>query len=155
MSHSHDHDRTLPRGALFGAAGLVLFTLVAVSVARLTGLSAGEPPAADVTQSRELRFEDRADGAVAVYAAKDDQLVQVLVSGEGGFVRGVLRGLARERRASDIGSQPPFGLTRWSNGLLSLEDPETGRRVDLNAFGATNAGAFARFLGNDATGGAS
>ena len=29
---------------------------------------------------------------------------------------------------------------------LSLEDETTGRRVELNAFGPTNAGAFARLL---------
>ena len=88
-------------------------------------------------------------------STRPDSPVAVLPSGEGGFVRGVLRGLARERRAHDIGSQPPFVLTRWSNGLLSLEDPETGRRVDLNAFGHTNKGAFARFLGETTDDGAS
>jgi putative photosynthetic complex assembly protein len=66
--------------------------------------------------------------------------------GTNGFVRGVLRGLARERRLNDVGAQPPFQLTRWSDGRLSLDDPATGRRIDLVAFGPTNAGAFAQLL---------
>ena len=155
MPHHHDHDTTLPRGALLGAAGMVLFALVAVTAARLGGLPTTEAPDARVDVSRSLRFVDRDDGGVAVYAVEEDRLVEVLPSGEGGFVRGVLRGMARERRAHDIGSQPPFRLTRWSNGLLSLEDPQTGRRIDLNAFGVTNKDTFARFLGMNRPGGAS
>jgi hypothetical protein len=37
-------------------------------------------------------------------------------------------------------------LIRWANGTLSLEDPETGRKVPLDAFGPDNAGAFAAIL---------
>ena len=61
-------------------------------------------------------------------------------------MRGVLRGLARDRRADGIGRSPPFRLTRWADGRLSLDDPATGRHVDLEVFGPTNAGAFAEIL---------
>jgi putative photosynthetic complex assembly protein len=97
-----------------------------------------------VVSSHELRFEDRADGAVLVY--EHEQLVDTLSPGTNGFVRGVLRGLARGRRADGVGRSPPFRLTRWADGRLSLDDPETGRHVDLEVFGPTNAGAFADIL---------
>ncbi len=58
----------------------------------------------------------------------------------------MLRGLARERRARQVGTAPPFRLTRWADGRLSLDDVETGRHVDLEVFGPTNAGAFADIL---------
>ena len=40
----------------------------------------------------------------------------------------------------------PFRLTRWADGRLSVEDPTTGRRVDLGAFGAVNAASFAKLM---------
>ena len=81
-----------------------------------------------------------------MYANRDDRLVDVLAPGTNGFVRGVLRGLVRERRADRVGPQPPFRLTRWADGRLSLDDPSTGRHVDLEVFGPTNSGAFAQIL---------
>lgn len=139
-------NRPFPRGALFGAAALVLLALLSVTAARLSGVGVMEMPAAAPVQSRDLRFEDRASGAVAVFDARDDRVVEVLAPGTNSFVRGVLRGLARDRMLREIGSRPPFRLTRWADGRLSIEDPTTGRRIDLGAFGPTNAAAFARLL---------
>jgi putative photosynthetic complex assembly protein len=152
MSKSHTVERGIPRAALMGAATLVCGSLILVGVARLTGYAPAKPPASAIIQSQELRFADRADGAVLVYASEKDVLVDTLPPGTNGFVRGVLRGLVRERRADHIGSTPPFRLTRWADGRLSLDDPSTGRHVDLEVFGPTNAGAFAEILlaGNQA-----
>jgi putative photosynthetic complex assembly protein len=58
----------------------------------------------------------------------------------------VLRGLARERRQHGIGAEPPFRLTLWANGALSLVDTATGRVIELDGFGQTNRAAFARLL---------
>ena len=99
-------------------------------------------------ESRELRFEDRADGAVAVYEATHGP----------SRVRGRRRAPTASCAACCAGSpasasarrsaiEPPFRLTRWDDGRLSLEDPSTGRRIDdLEAFGPTNAAAFAQLL---------
>jgi putative photosynthetic complex assembly protein len=65
---------------------------------------------------------------------------------EGNFVRGTMRGLARERKRSGIGATPPFILSSRADGRLTLEDPQTGRHVDLEAFGQANAGVFARYV---------
>jgi len=81
-----------------------------------------------------------------VYAASGGDVVEVLEPGTNGFVRGVLRGLARDRKLRGIGPQPPFELTRWTDGRLSLTDTATGREIELDAFGPTNVGAFARLL---------
>lgn len=136
----------LPRGLLIGAGSLVLAALLLVCVARLTGYRPEEAPASTVIDRVDLRFEDRSDGGVLVYDVADDRLIYTIQPGTNGFVRGVLRGLARERRADHIGVTPPFRLTRWANGRLSLDDPSTGRHVDLEVFGETNAGAFADIL---------
>jgi putative photosynthetic complex assembly protein len=139
-------NRTLPRGALAGAAFLVLISLALVGIARLTGFKPATPPASTAVASFDLRFEDRADGSVLIYTSSDGRLVDTLAPGTNGFVRGVLRGLVRERRADHIGEEPPFRLTRWADGRLSLDDASTGRHVDLEVFGPTNAAAFAAIL---------
>jgi len=136
----------IPRGLLLGAGGLVISSLLIVSVARLTGYTPARPPPSAVVESHDLRFADRDDGAVLVYDSSDGRLTYTLAPGTNGFVRGVLRGLVRERRAEHIGPTPPFRLTRWADGRLSLDDPATGRHVDLEVFGPTNAGAFADIL---------
>ena len=54
--------------------------------------------------------------------------------------------LARERRSAASGPEPPFELIARADGRLTLADPATGERVDLESFGPTNAGVFARLL---------
>jgi len=139
-------DKVLPRGALIGASGLVIASLVLVIVARLTHYQPDRPaPSAVVTQV-DLRFADNPDGAISIYATPGEQLVDTLAPGTNNFVRGVLRGLARDRRADRISAEQPFRLTRWADGRLSLDDPSTGRHIDLEVFGPTNSGAFADIL---------
>jgi putative photosynthetic complex assembly protein len=142
-------DRPFPRGALIAVVGLIVFTLVAVGMARWVGGTGTEPVTGSITESRELRFEDGRGGLVYVYAGTDESAIAVLEPGTENFIRGVLRGLARERRSNGIGMEPPFVITRYDDGRLLLKDPSTGRLIDLKAFGPTNAASFARFL--DAT----
>lgn len=138
-------DRSLPRGALVGAAGLVALSLAGAAYGRLGGQSATLAPAAAVADSRSLLFADRADGAVVISEA-DGSPVTVVAPGTNGFLRGVLRGLAQERLRQDAGEATPFVLTRWSDGRLSLADPVTGRSVYLEAFGPSNVAPFAALL---------
>jgi putative photosynthetic complex assembly protein len=66
-----------------------------------------------------------------------------------------MRGLARFRKRDEIGDRPSFKLTHWSDGRVSLEDPTTNRTIELDAFGSTNVGVFAKLLDrhNDLPGG--
>ena len=63
-----------------------------------------------------------------------------------GFVRGALRALTRERHARGIGPDKPFDLIARVDGRVTLMDPTTGQRVDLESFGPTNTAEFSRFL---------
>lgn len=139
----------LPRPALAGIAALVAFTLGVTAVYRLGGQPPMRHAEGSVVDSRLLRFSDRPEGGIRVEDATDGSAVLVIYPGEDGFVRGVLRGLARERRSHEIGAHPPFRLARLADGRLTIEDTATGRRIDLAAFGPTNAGAFARFLNRE------
>ena len=57
-----------------------------------------------------------------------------------------MRGLARQRIRQDADKAIPFRLTEWADGRLTLEDPTTGRRVEMEAFGITNEQVFANLL---------
>ena len=69
-----------------------------------------------------------------------------VLQGEQGFVRGTLRALTRERYSRGIGSELPFDLIARVDGRVTLIDPSTGQRVDLESFGPTNTAEFSRFL---------
>lgn len=133
-----------PRGAVLAVGALLLAAVTGVATVRLAGTDIRSPDA-PASSTRELRFEDRPDGSVAVIDARSQRLVDT-VTGEAGFFRGTLRGLARERRRLGLGPEAPFQLIGRADGRLTLIDPATGQRVDLESFGPTNAAVFARFL---------
>lgn len=139
-----DDHAAAPRWPIPAACALALASIAAVAAVRLSGMPIGVADAAPVSE-RALRFIDRPDGSIAVIDAGDDRVVDS-VTGESGFVRGTLRGLARERKRQGIGAEQPFRLVARADGRLTLLDPATGRRVDLESFGPTNAAAFAHML---------
>lgn len=151
MAHIHIEDDgpppRVPRGMLIAATLMITLAMGMALTARLTGtgslrIATGERPVVE----RELRFADRADGAVVVTDARTGQTVHVLEPGVNSFVRGAVRGLAFGRKRDGIGAQPPFRLARWPGGRLTLEDPSTGTVLDLAAYGAVNQAAFAELL---------
>lgn len=137
-------DIHVPRPLLVGAGLLALVALGAAAAGRRPGAAVAPAPAP--VESRALRFEDAPDGAVLVRDAADGALVARFGVGEGGFVRGALRGLARRRMLDGVSPAVPFLLTRAPDGRLALHDSTTRSHVDLAAFGPTNAGVFARFF---------
>jgi putative photosynthetic complex assembly protein len=137
--------RPFPRAPLLGAGALVGVSLLLAAISRLTGFGAVPVETATPVEARELRFEDRSDGAVAVLEP-DGDVIEILPPGTNGFVRGVMRGLARERRMEGVDAAPPFRLVRWDDGRLSLTDTATGREIQLVSFGPTQVEVFAKML---------
>lgn len=145
-------DNSPPRVAIVAIVTLLCVTFLLIAVARRANPApeAGLPPVTalkPIHAEAALHFADRTDGAVIISAATDGKVVVVLQPGTHGFVRGVLRGLARDRRMQGIGAGPPFVLTQWHDGQLTLRDTATGRTIDLRAFGVTQTAAFAAILG--------
>jgi putative photosynthetic complex assembly protein len=145
MSDPFEH-ASIPRAALLGLLGLVVFSLLAVIIARTLGYKTGEPLPDSVVEQRDLRFSDGAGGIVYVWDTSDDALLISLQPGSENFIRGVLRSMARERRSRELDRETPFRIARHSDGRLTLDDLATGQRINLKAFGPTNQGAFARLL---------
>ena len=135
---------SFPRWILYFAAGIMAFSLLSVGLIRITGNGPDQRAAAPTVQ-RALIFEDQKDGGVRVADGVSGQTLTVL-QGEQGFVRGALRALSRERFSRGIGSSEPFNLSARVDGRVTLMDPSTGQRVDLESFGPTNTAEFTRFL---------
>jgi putative photosynthetic complex assembly protein len=142
----HDHSTQVPKVPLYLAFGLVIGTLLLVAFVRITGIGEVRTPQAAVTAERFLNFTDLPDGGIAVSDGVDGAFIERVAPGSNGFLRGTLRGLARERKRSGIGPAQPLRLTARADGRLLLEDQATGRLIDLGAFGAVNAAAFTRLL---------
>jgi putative photosynthetic complex assembly protein len=136
----------LPRGVLIGASALVVIAIILTCAAHLSDIGTLHMPKQQAVQTLSLRFEDNDDGSLAVRDASDDKVIYTVAPGTNGFIRATLRGLVRERKREGIGPETPFTLTHWSDGTISLEDTTIGRRVSLEAFGPTNADAFARLF---------
>ncbi|CAN5866963.1 photosynthetic complex assembly protein PuhC [soil metagenome] len=136
----------VPTGMLAALGAMVLATLLAVCFVRLTGIGAVHVPDAPAVSVREFRFEDRDDGGITVRDARDNHIVHTVAPETNGFLRGTMRGLARERHRRNIGPEVPFRMVGRADGKLTLEDPTTGRRVDLGSFGPTNAAVFAGLM---------
>ncbi|MEE4204349.1 MAG: photosynthetic complex assembly protein PuhC [Halieaceae bacterium] len=126
--------------------GLV-FVVGAVSLARWQDQVITHPvPDVAPVATRQLDFIDAANGAVVVRDRVSGQQVAQFASGEGSFVRGVIRSLVRQRQLRGVASQSSFVLSQFPDGRLILEDPLSEGRIELQAFGATNAGVFLDFL---------
>ena len=141
--HAHD---AIPRFVLISAGLLVAFTIGASVFSQTSGVGRVALPASTAIQTLHLRFEDQADGGVAIRDADRGDVIHVVKPGVEGFIRATVRTLAQARKRDDFDGATPFNLTRWSDGTLSLDDPKTGRNIGLDAFGPTNVGAFAKLI---------
>ena len=137
-----------PKGALVAIGGLLALTLVGTAAVRLNRAShpVAAPAAPAAVAAVNLRFADQTDGSVRVSDERTGAVVATLAPDTNGFVRGVMRGMARDRLSRHIGQAPPFRLSRDARGKLWLQDTATSRLIDLEAFGEGNRAAFAAFL---------
>ena len=143
MSVTQGKDFLSPVGKMLIADVIIIVLLLVFINSR--DLSTVREPDASPIKVLQLRFEDRPDGSIAVIDYKSGKQIDA-VQGEAGFVRGTLRGLAQERKRRGLDSGPPFELIYRADGRLTLSDTATGRLVDLESFGPTNAGTFFRLF---------
>ena len=135
-----------PRSMLLGAGALMLVTIGLAGTARITNHNHVVLAPTYAVASRDLSFKDMADGGVDISDADTGKPITTVVPTTGGFLRGIVRGLVRDHHRYDAAVGYPFRLTRWADGRLSIEDPGTHERFELEAFGSTNEAVFARLL---------
>jgi putative photosynthetic complex assembly protein len=150
----HQHNESLPKPALIGAGFCIAVTLamtgaVALGIMPKPVTLQQDRAAANVEllASRDLVFLDQADGSVLIRDVTKGAVASTLTPGSNsGFIRGVMRGLARDRHSRGLDASQPFRLTLWGNQQLALQDLATGRMIELNGFGDTNRMAFLSLL---------
>jgi putative photosynthetic complex assembly protein len=133
-----------PRLPLILIGTVLLASLVGVAIVRWSGTEIRTPDAPAV-HTRALQFADGENGTIVVIDHATGQKVDEL-RGELGFLRGALRALARERIRQGGTPKEPFEIIARADGRLTLLDPSTGQRLDLESFGPDNAAVFARLL---------
>lgn len=144
-----DREARYFKPVLRAVVALLMLITAAVAFSRVSGVGQVTLPDTPAKITRTLAFIDQADGSILVRDVTTAQTVDVLAGGTNGFIRGVMRGLVRERKINGLaglGPDAPFLLFQRTDGRLSLKDPSTGRVIELDAFGRDNAGAFARLL---------
>ncbi len=130
---------------LLALAALVLGSLALAALSQWEKRHQPEVPVIAVLQTRSLVFSDGPGGDVLI---RDPQSGEQLpsITGEAGFARGVLRSLAQARLRAGGAAEQPFILNHQADGRLILNDPVTGREVDLAVFGPTNVAVFQPLL---------
>ncbi len=143
-AHRAASAEVIPRRAVMGGFLALAMSVGGVLAVRLSGTPIREPDAETVA-SRRLRFDDLADGGIAVVDVDSGATLEVL-HGEQGFLRGTLRGLVRSRKLRGLTSSEPLHLLGRADGRLTLFDPLTAERIDLESFGPSNLAVYARWL---------
>lgn len=150
----HIHDQPFPPGTLPLVAILLSFVFLSAVAVRAGFMPVSASPVL-LRQSehlkpvvvRNLSFVDQKSGGVQIIDIDRQIVVETIIPGTpSGFIRGVMRGLARERRMHHVGPAAPFRLESWPDGELSLTDLSTKRTIELTAFGPTNRASFAKLL---------
>lgn len=136
----------VPALALIGAGALVGFTMLAVAIGRSEGVGISGGPGGHPVASVALRVEDRADGSIRVEDAATQRLIETIEPGRDNFIRATLRSFGQARLRAGLTPAEPFRLTRYDDGSLALIDETTGRKVNIEAFGPTNAFSFGKLL---------
>ena len=103
-------------------------------------------PTPSAVATRSLRFEDRPDGSVAVLDATQRRSRSMPSRARPASCAARCAPWRASAASRAWARSPPFELIARADGRLTLVDPATGERVDLESFGPTNAGAFARLL---------
>jgi putative photosynthetic complex assembly protein len=98
------------------------------------------------TRSREIVFIRAEGDEIHILDGDDGTLIRALAAGEGGFLRGALRPLERERRRFDADPTAPYLLALEAGGRLTLTDPHSDFVLDVDAFGRSSRAEFMTLL---------
>jgi putative photosynthetic complex assembly protein len=135
-----------PRWFLLGIGALLLTSLAATGLGRLTGVGASRVIETQVAASVDIWFDPQSDGSMLVRRTPDGTVLVVLPSDGGGFMRGVARSLLRQRQLSNTDKILPFSLAQREDRRLFIRDMALGSKMELDGFGPSNTLSIARIL---------
>ncbi|MEO1482115.1 MAG: photosynthetic complex assembly protein PuhC [Myxococcota bacterium] len=135
--------------AVIGMLGIIITMTAIVSYQKRQVMRENPLTAYATTEALrhvDIRFETRPDGAMCAFDVHTGRELAVYANDDtASFARGVIKSLARMRQAESMGLVTPMRLTAWSDGRLSLFDPQTNGLIELSSFG-TNKAVFVSLM---------
>lgn len=138
--------RPFPRGILLAAAALLGASLLAAAASRHTGIGAAHVVTAPLAETRVIRFERRLDGSMLAIEDATNSKIADIPAGKHGFIDVVLQRFEGDRRYAASPSGGTYHLHQYSDGRAAIEDPLTGGRIMVDAFGPDNFSVFAQLF---------
>ena len=127
-------------------ASMLVFWGVGVFVTDPNSAAFSRSGAGPSVVSERIVVRDLANGAVGIFHAESGAAIVRYESGQGAFVRTIFRSLVRDRRVRGVSAEPVFILYSLAGGDITVEDPSTNSRIQLEAFGQPNAEHFRQML---------
>lgn len=148
MSFTDSEERPIPPAIIIGGGLVMAVSLLIVGSARL-GLAPRQlRPAASAVAAYDFRVSaPDAAGFQTVLSARDGRAVAPLSGRGDDFLPSLVDKLRQERALKGVRGDAPFRLVRFADGRVSLEDPSTGRELNLESFGSVNEADAARLIG--------
>lgn len=141
--HRHQHGTAVKWVPLLMAAGLVVFTLLSVTFANLTGHGVVHTGANAIVDTGHVAIRRDASGTIHVVDPATDTIIASYPRTREQFLAGALRSLQRMRGPASEESTRTFAVLRIGSGSVFLEDVGTGDRISLNAFNRAESMALA------------
>ena len=141
-----EEERPIPPAILIGGGLVMAVSLLMVTSARVGLTPHQHRPVAARVESLDFKVRSEAAGVEGVYAASDGRRVAALAARGDDFLPSLVDKLRQERRLRGVGGDAPFRLVRWSDGRVSMQDPTTGRELNLESFGSVNEANAARLI---------
>jgi putative photosynthetic complex assembly protein len=132
--HQHQHGTAVRWLPLLMAAGLVAFTLLSVTFAKVTGHGVVRTGANAIVDTGHIAIRRDASGTIHVVDPATDTIIASYPRTREQFLAGALRSLERMRGPASEESTRTFAVLRIGSGSVFLEDVGTGDRISLNAF---------------------
>ncbi|MEN0002028.1 MAG: hypothetical protein AAF940_14195 [Pseudomonadota bacterium] len=141
-----ESDIRISKASIMMVAALIVFSLLIVTFARVTGQGTLKTGGPDIVQLGTLAYTPAGDG----FALNGDGVS--FSQGETAFAQGAIRSLER-MNGGPLPEGTAFTVLQLRGGLVFLERVETGDRISLDAFSRAKAQAIAAALKANGSGG--
>lgn len=131
---------------LLGAAGLVVLSLLAVTLAQLGATDAQREAMRSPARVHDLIFHELGPERLAVIDANRGETVTMVEPGRDGLVLRAFRGLERARGLRGLPAGAPYQLVIWDTGRVTLSDLASDRHIPIDSFGPASGGALADLM---------
>ena len=147
MSLADSPERPIPPAIIVGGGLVMAVSLLAVSSARMGVAPRQAHPASAVAAAYDFRVSaPDAAGFETVLSARDGRAVAPLSDKGDDFLPSLVDKLRQERALKGLHGDASFRLVRFADGRVSLQDPVTGRELNLESFGSVNEANAARLI---------